>query len=285
MGSTHWSGPLLVNGGAFDEAPIEALGNRSNYKVWIENFDANVADITAIETLGWAETEVGTTTSRSNVVSKATGYLLLNPGTADDTGTNIQHNVVPTTSAIVAPHKTCGPLTSTTTLMDNRELLFETRIGVSGTTAAWSGKTVIGWVLSPDTALMTVTSGVPAIGTGGGIGFNIREDGVLRYFTQSTTVHNSVTTHLNIATLGAANVIQWYTLGFRARWLDASAATGVVDFYLDGGLLGSVSNDMPMTSTEVYAVSYEMLNGGGLVNDLYVDYIVTGLSRPGFTIP
>lgn len=284
MGNTHYSGPILVGGGVAGEAPIHSISPRSNYKVWVEEFTEPVASIAAMETVGWAEAAINTPTAATIVATAETGYLLLNPGTKADAGTSIQRNLLPTAARINSTHKIIPPLVSTATLMDGRELFFEARIGVSGTTAAWDAKAIFGWIVT-DTAMMTGTTGVPALADGGGIGFHIGEDGVLSYFTQSVDTYNAVATTIDISTLGAAATFQWYTLGFRARWVDASAATGVVDFYVDGNLAGTVVDDMPMTSTETYSVSCEMLTGPALVNDLAIDYIITGVSRPGHTIP
>jgi hypothetical protein len=286
MGSTHYSGPILVGGGVADESPIHTISPRSNYKTWVEEFKEDVADIAAMETLGWTETAINTPTAATNIVTKETGYLLINPGTKADAGSSLQLNAAPTGAGLATAHQSAGPLTSTTTLMDGRELFFETRIGVSGTTAAWDAKCIFGWIVT-DTALMTGATGVPALATGGGIGFHFGEDGVLSYFTQATVVggYTAVDTGLDITTLGAAATIQWYTLGFRARWVDASGGTGVVHFYRDGNLIGTVTDGLPMQSTQTYSVSFEMLTGPALVNDFYVDYIVTGVSRPGYTIP
>jgi len=286
MGNTHWSGPLLAGGGFADEGPISALDSNSNYKVTHESFLEDIADIAAMETVGWAEAAINTPTAATIVASPETGYLLLNPGTKADAGTSIQRNLAPTAARVPSSHNILGPMTSTATLMDNRELFFETRIGVSGTTAAWDAKAIFGWIVT-DTAMMTGATGVAALATGGGIGFHIGEDGVLSYFTQSAAVgtYSATASTVDISTLGAANTIQWYTLGFRARWVDASAGTGNVKFYIDGNLAGTHTDNMPMTSTEVYSVSYEMLTGPALVNDLYVDYVTVGVSRPGHTIP
>ncbi len=283
MGNTHFSGPILINGGPAAEAPIHTISPRSNYKSWIEEFSDDVADITALETLGWAETAITTPTAATVTALKENGYLAINPGTKADSGSQAQLNATPT-AVTASPHKTCGPLTSTATLMDGRELFFEMRFGVMSDTTAWDGKALFGWCVT-DTALLNATTGAAAIGTGGGIGFHIGETGVLSYFTQSTTTYNAVDTGISILALDAAATFQWYTLGFRARWTDASAATGQVEFYRDGSLIGTVVDDMPMTSTQTYSVSYSVLNGPARDSDVAIDYIITGVSRPGYTIP
>lgn len=286
MGNTHFSGPILVDGGPFANAPISSINQRSNYKVTTEQFTEDVPDIAGMETVGWAETAVGSPGSPSVLATPETGYLLLNPGTTADTGTNLQRNLAPTAARVPSSHNILGPMTSTTTLMDNRELFFETRVGFMSDTTAWDGHFMCGWLVT-DTLLMTATTGVAAIATGGGIGFHVGETGVVSFFTQATVVggYTAVDTGLNILALDTAATFQWYTLGFRARWVDASAGTGVVDFFRDGSLIGTVSNGLPMQSTEVYSVSYECSNGPARDVDVAVDYVTVGVSRPGFTIP
>jgi len=298
---SHFEGPVLGSGksfgGIFENVPQWAISQAaSKYKVYYEDFKSPVADATALGTLGWAATAVGAVAANTTTVTTQNGFLLINAGTAADTGWNLQYNLSPITAAAsAAPHQIYGPVTSTATLMDDRELIFATRIGYAQLAGVWAAgigsKVVIGWTLSPDIALMTPTTGALTIGTGGGMVFHITEAGRLNFVTQRTTTPATAITIRQAGTFpdatSATVVGNWIEFGFRAVWDDASdnAANGYVQAFVNGQLVGTKVNDMPMSSTEVYSVSIEVLNGPAASPDidLGVDYIMTAISRPGTT--
>ena len=295
---THFQGPLLGNAdsarGLFDDAALATVDAvRSPYQLQVEDFDYPFAD-GELAASGWTLTNIGSASSPTEVVDAATGYLLLNPGDGDDDGSQIAYNTAPTGADTAVPElKLLGPITSTATLMDSREMIMYFRVGFStgGDSAGWAAKACFGWIESTDTALMNPADGELTIAAGGGTGFHVAEDGTLGVFSTNAAVTSSTDTVVNVATDiaavdNAANTFVWYTLGFRTRWIDASAGTGKTDFYVNGRKSATITDTMPMDSTEAYAITFEYLNGAAGYNmDMAVDYIVSGLTRPGLTYP
>ena len=94
---THFQGPLLGNNssanGLFDDAALATVDAiRSPYQLQVEDFDYPFAD-GILAASGFTVTDIATAGSPTEVVDAATGYLLLNPGTGDDDGTQdcVQH--------------------------------------------------------------------------------------------------------------------------------------------------------------------------------------------------
>tara|TARA_B100000586_G_scaffold270186_1_gene252468 strand:+ start:8788 stop:9612 length:825 start_codon:yes stop_codon:yes gene_type:complete len=261
---------------------------RSPYQLQVEDFDYPVAD-GKLAGSGWTLTDIGSASSPSEVVDAATGYLLLNPGAGDDDGTQIAYNAAPTGTTTAEPQlKLLGPITSTATLMDNREMIMYFRVGFSSETTTWGAKACFGWITT-DTSFMAPATGALTIAAGGGTGFHVAEDGTLGVFSTNAAVTSSTDTGVNVLTDIAgvtAGDFVWYTLGFRTRWIDASAGTGSTDFYVNGRKSATITDTMPMDSTEAYSIAFEYLNGAAGFNmDMAVDYVVSGLTRPGLTFP
>lgn len=290
---THFQGPLLGNEsatkGLFDDVALGAVDSiRSPYQIQVEDFDYPFAD-GILAASGFTVTDIGTAASPTEVVDAATGYLLLNPGTGDDDGTQIAYNTAPTGATTANPElKLLGPITSTATLMDNREMIMYFRVGFSSETTTWGAKACFGWITT-DTASMTPGTGALDIAAGGGTGFHVAEDGTLGVFSTNAAVTSSTDTGVNVLTDIAAVTagdFVWYTLGFRTKWIDASAGTGHTDFYVNGSKKTTITDTMPMDSTEAYAITIEYLNGeAGFNMDMAVDYVVSGLTRPGLAYP
>jgi len=282
-GGIHWKGPLL---GSDEAGPFEDIAtsvwsdNSSRFKTYVEDFDSVMAD-GELAARGVTVSDINTATSPTEVVTKETGYLLINPGTKADSGTHTQA-VAAASSTIHPEFQTIGPIVSTATLMDSREMAFETRIGVQSDTTVWDGKVILGWLASDASPMGT--DGIPSLTTGGGIGFHFHSDGVLRYFarqTALTAVAHMTDTVIDITTLTTAAVFQWYKLGFRAKWADASAGTGAVSFFVNDRKVGEITTDLPMASTQTYGVAFGVLNGAARVSDLAVDYVITAITGPG----
>lgn len=292
---THFQGPILGSaaskGGLFRDVPTASFEQvRSPYQMHVEDFRAPTAD-GALAASGWTLTAIGLGTGASEVVDAETGYLLLHPGSVYDGGGNIAYNAAPSADTTASPPlDILGEIDSTATIMDNRELIMEMRVGFSSENEAWQGKAMLGW-LTDDTDCMAPLTGVPTLKAGGGIGFHVGETGVLGVFSQTaalTAAPTSVTGHnilTDVAAVGAEAFV-WYTLGFRTRWIDASAGTGHTEFYVNGIKTNTISDGLPMDSTGTYAVTFEYINGpADREMDLAVDYIISGITRPGLTYP
>lgn len=285
--STRFDGPVVgakhSGGGLYRDIPLGAIDRaRSSYKVWVENFANEFADA-QLETMGATVTAINTPTAATEVVDNAVGYLEINPGTAADSGSEVQFNIPATAASLGNQLQTPGAITSTATLMDGRELIWACRFGVKATTTVFNGKILLGW-FTTDTSLMSNTTGVPSVATGGGAGFHIGEDGVMSYLASQTAITAAGTsTGVDITTLGAANTYQWYEVGFRIAWVDASAGTGTAEFFLDGRKLGEITSDLPMASTQDYSTTFAVHNGPATVVpcDLAIDWVMTAITGAG----
>jgi len=289
---THFQGPLLGSGdaarGLFDDVSLGAVDSaRSPYKVWTDNFDVQAADGQLVK-MGATLTDLNSATSAGESISGQNPYLLINPGTKSDAGSSVQFNAAPATDLAGAPFRSAGPIVSTASLMDGREFFFYTRVGFASDTTAWDGKAIVGWIVDDTTPLATAT-GALTIGTGGGVGFAVAETGELSYFTSGGAVTTSTDTATNVLTDTAdaddAGAYVWYTLGTRTRFVDASAGTGVTDFYVDGRNVATVADSVTMPSTQTYSMTYTICNGPARDSDLAVDYCITGITRSGLTFP
>jgi len=287
---THFKGPLLgAPKGPFAGTSVGLTSRfRGPYREHLELFESilSEADLAAC---GWTQSDNGTTGTATIARSGAQGGMIMNPGTTADTGISIQNNVIPAETKVSRTTLSVGPVVSTTTLMDNRELIWATRVGfLQGTGTAWTNKAVLGWAVT-DTALMTPTTGVLAVTTGGGAFFHITEAGQLNAVVQGTTVATSADTGIDIGTLSTA-FGNFLDLAIRIRWVDASAGTGVAEFYVNGtrtNVVNGATTALPMQSTQTYSSTFEILNGPTTspAVDMLVEYLYTGITRAGLTYP
>jgi len=295
---THFQGPVLgsnrASQGLFLDSPLGVVDQfRSPYKQYLETFDGLASGVTTdLEGAGWTETAVGTAASRTWAYSHAEGCLVINADTVADEGTNGQFNGTIAAAKVSHQHRLLGPVVSTATLMDTRELIWATRISfLVGNGTNYDSKAVLGW-MAGGTAQMTASTGALAALTGGGIGFHINGDtnsGSIDCISGQTRVAAASGVSVTDATTtftgtGAAG---WIDLGFRARWVDASAGTGTIDYFINGANVLSVANDMPMQSTQTYSNTIELINGPATADqvDMGVEYIYNAISRPGLTYP
>ena len=287
---THFQGPVLgsdaTRGGLFRDVPVAAHERvRSPYKVIVEDFPVAVAD-NSLPLGGLTETDLNTATSPSTLIN--VDGLLINAGTKADAGTSIQFNAAPAALTTIShTYRTIGPITSTATLMDNKEIFFETRVGFQGEATVWDGKAIVAWMVTDATPLATAT-GALTIADGGGMGFAVAETGELSYFSSAAAITTSTDTGINVLTDVAAEAsgdFKFYTLGCRALITDASASTGSTEFYVNGRKVATLVDSVPMDSTEVYSMTYTCVNGPAQESDMLIDWIVTGKTREGLVRP
>jgi hypothetical protein len=266
----------------------------SGYNSYLESFQHHtIADNADLINMGWAYATRNTPTATSLSLSRTNGYLLANAGTNADSGISFHTGGTPQAGVDVATTELASPVVnalggvvSTTTLMDNREIYFQTRIGVlQSESDVWDSKFALGWTVD-DLALMNTATGALDIATGGGFGFHFPESGNITAFYQPTTVGTVQSVDLNQdVSLSAADTFTWYTLGCKASWTDASAGEGSMEWYLNGDQVLRVADSLPMQSTQTYSMCFDVLNGPATVQDLdiAIDYLATGITAPGLT--
>jgi len=252
-----------------------------DFNIAFENFDGEVTSATDLATMGWVVTDVDTS-GHSETVVGADSFLRIASGSKNDAGVELQLLTPTTATHTQAPHKSIGPMVSTATLMDNRSMFMFTRIGVMHTVAAWTEKMLFGWVVT-DTSVMVPGTGAPSITTGGGIYYHIGEDADISATTQTAAAAADQTSVGTQGTASSATVIgDWVEYGWVAEWTDADAGTGVVRFYIDGELVATKTDGLPMTSTQTYGVTFALLGGAtDQASSMGVDYILTGVSASG----
>ena len=284
---SHWKNPLLVSGGPLDDSPRGPADlAHSAYQIHYESFNESFVDGGFVGA-GWTLTDINSATTPTEVVDPETGYLLLNPGTKDDSGSAVQKILLPSQGTFVVPsHDVLGPITATATLMDGREIFFQTRVGVMSATTAWDAKALIGWYIT-DTTLLATAGGLPTVGAGGGFGFHIGEDGIISTHCTDAAITTAGTASTKDVSTVVANTVTWFTLGARMRVIDASAGTGFCDFFIDGNHVNRIGDTMCMdTNAEEFSYTMSIVNGDNTNDhDLVVDYILTGITRPGLTWP
>jgi len=285
-----FQGPILGSNragkGLFENTSVGLTSRfQSPYKEFYEDF-TTVVSTAGMEDAGWTETSAG---SATNAYSQELGMLVVNAHTVADQGSSLQNNAAGTTSATSQVTNLPGPITSTDTLMDGRELIWATRIGLLvGDGTSFDSKLLIGFFVT-DTALMTAATGALDLATGGGIGFHINGDtgdGSIDAVIQGTDTATSTDTGVSVGTL-SSTMGNFVDLGFRARWVDAGTGTGTVDYFVNGTKVVTVTDGLPMQSTQVYSNSIELINGPATADevDLGVEYIYNAISRAGLTYP
>jgi hypothetical protein len=302
---THFKGPLLsadnAGGGFYKDMPLSVVErSRSPYKIFYENFETQLAGGTKGANLGLSGctiTEKGTATAAQASISGVLNYLDLYAGSAVDTGQEFQFILAPNALTTISPDlHLLGPITTTGTYMDGKELFWEARVGIQcDTSADWTGSFLAGWCVT-DTDLIEETTGALQIAAGGGFGFYASGDvptGELGFFSSAGAISAGSLTNvqgINVVTDVAAagvGVIKWYKLGARMRILDASASTGVVDFYVNDKKVGTLNDQCCMdANAEVFSLTFASINGPG-TDDMHVivDYIMSGITRDGLTYP
>jgi hypothetical protein len=239
--------------------------------------------------VGWQQNDIGSASGASELVIGADLGLHVNPGTAADEGTQLQFKIPSTAASLGSTHRVLPEFISTATLMDNREIFFQVRLGEVATTAASNNNKWMLGIMTDDDAWLNATSGVPAIAAGGGFGFHKGEAGAITGVSTEaaiTAAGTAMSPAVNHLALDADATIEWHTYGARCRVIDADAGTGQTDFWVDGTHRLTLTT-VPFDSTEVYSFGVAVANGPATVNvtDLYLDYILTGISRPGLTWP
>jgi hypothetical protein len=290
---THFEGPILGDNrssrGLLEDAPIDVISRaRSPYKVQYEDFQVLQAAAQP-ETAGWTISDIGTSAAATETTGGAVGGMFINPGTTVDTGTTMQFKGPGTAASLSNVHNILGSIVSTATLMDNRELFFEVRLGYQSNSATSNdGKFILGWFTEQDSDLVHATTGLPLIPAGGGFGFFKNEAGLISAVSSPdaiTTQAHTTTTGTNILATNTVNVYDYIILGAKSRWTDASESEGTTTFYVNHAPVVTLNDVQCMDSTETFHFSFAAANGPTNLQDYVIDYILTGITRPGLVYP
>jgi len=295
-GGSHWAGPILGSNssfsGLFEDIPADVIARAASpYKVWFEDFGEECTTSQAgtnLGTLGWSVTQVNTPAANTVGVIDRNLALVIDCGTTADTGYNLRFNTAPAATATGDIHNIWPQTQGTATLMDGRSMVVAVRLGLLQGTDAWNSKLFVG--IGPnDASMMLPTDGSLTITAGGGFGFHIAEDGHMDAVIQPTTtasVQQVMASIDSISTTGSiTSTLSFIELGMRARWVDASAGTGSVEYFVNGRLVHRFANLMPIQGAATYCFTLEALNGNASRDlDVEVDSILTAVTRPGVTV-
>jgi hypothetical protein len=235
-------------------------------------------------------TDIGSPTSPSEVSGGVTGGLFINPGSKVDSGVEIQWKGPGAAAGLNNAHQILGTLISTTTAMDGRELFFEVRLGIqTNLLTANDGKWLLGFFVE-DTSVLSNTTGLPLVPAGGGFGFHKGETGLVTALCtpDAITAAGTAGTLQNQLALSATSTYNYFKYGARARWVDADATSdaGMVTYYINDAVVQSTAYDtMPFDSTETFHFTFAAHNGPVQIQDYILDYVTTGITRPGLTYP
>jgi hypothetical protein len=272
-----------------DDLPLGLIDQgRSPYRVYYEDFRERFADGQA-ELSGWQSDNLGAGTAATVVRLGADESMLINAGTTADEGQQIQFKIPAVGTALTSTHRVLPEFDSTATLMDNREIFFQTRFGIRAATAASNNcKWAIG-IFTDDDELIAPLTGLPAVAAGGGFGFFQGEDGAVTAASTEAAIvaaGTALVPAVDLTALTTDATTEWHTCAARCRVIDADAGTGQTDFWWDGTHRLTLTT-VPFDSTESYSMAFAICNGPAVVNvaDMYVDYLITGITRPGLTYP
>jgi hypothetical protein len=257
----------------------------SPYKVYYEDFAEQAADA-QIETMGFTVTDINTPTSPQETITGANRALFLNPGSKVDSGIELQFNIPSTGASLGSTFKILPEFLQTDTLMDGQEIFFQTRIGsVSNSAADNDSKYLLGFFVN-DATLLGHLTGLPTVAAGGGFGFFKGEDGAVTCVSTNAAITAAGTAMVPAVSelVMTVNVPNWHTYAARCRVIDASAGTGVTDFWYDNIHRLRLAT-IPFDATDTHSFTMALLNGPTQIADWHVDYVLTGWTRPGLTWP
>lgn len=256
-------------GGAGLNLGLNALCGESNMVTTFDDFDGIVTteeadSATNYETLGWAITEDGTVANvgeeigqndPANVDTWMPSCLVLNGGTADNSGFNMQlvHALhtsggpefpylwIPEETSISHPQGSRAALGA----LDETTWVFACRIGLKADdtvtgAGAWDSSFFIGWAASGDTSIMTHDTGALTIASDGPlIGFHVPVLGGIHgisHRTEATAMAEGVNFTAIVADGGVdGTVANGAAVAGDTMWFDLALRMHVTDMSLDAG--------------------------------------------------
>lgn len=291
-GGVHYQGPILgsdkAGGGLFEDIPDAHYGQMlSPYNCWVENFDTVVADATAAGELGATFTASAGVAANTVVGGGSIGRLQLNAGTAANTGwASVQFNIPSSQATYVNNRYNLPVMTSgSAVLAAGREVMMFARVGFNANAAGvWDGGALIGWFVN-DTSLLDLTTLLPTVAAGGGIGFHIGSGGVLSYISNDAAITAAGTT-IQATFPALTTTAVFYDFGIRFKVTDFTNQKGNADFYFGTAYnmkkIASTYQDgtLPITNAAVYSPSFAIVNGATLQTDMFLESAMVALARP-----
>jgi hypothetical protein len=265
-------------------------GIASPYKVWYEDFREPKLD-GQFGLSGWTVTDTGGGSPTEVVgIDGSLAAVLDLSATADD-GVELQFDIVPAAAATGDGHQIMPEITAAgDAVLDGKEIFFQTRMATNADSATANDCKWLVGIFVKDTSLLSTTTGLPTVADEGGFGFHKGEGGAVTMLSTSAAIIAAGTACVpavsELAQTASTDV--WHTIAARCRLIDASAGTGVTDFWYDGIHRGRIEDTQPFDDDGVYSFSIAACNGPaspGTVADIKFDYILTGMTRPGLTWP
>ena len=198
----------------------------------------------------------------------------------------MQFNIANASDALITTHQVIPSFTSTATLMDNREMFFQVRMGTSSASATLNDCKYLMGIFENKAVILTVAGGLPAVDAGGGFGFHKGEGGAVTLLSTNAAITTAGQACVPAVSelADTVTVFNYHTYSARCRIVDASAGTGKTDFWYDGQFVGTITDTQPFDSTETYEFVFACANATQ-ATDFRIDYILSGISRPGLTWP
>lgn len=282
---THWQNPLLVSGGPLDDVPRGIVdGIAGPYKVWYEDFRENKVDGQFLLS-GWTVTDIGGSPTEQVLLADKPMAKLAFGGTGDQ-GVQLQYDIVPAAAITGSAHKIIPEFTCSATFMDGQEMFFQVRMATNSNSATDNDVKYLLGMFVKDTSLLSTTTGLPTVADHGGFGFHKAELGAVTCVSSVAAITTAGTAMVPAVSelADTVNTDNWHTYAARLRVIDASAGTGVCDFWYDGIHRLRLST-ITMDDVGVYSFSISGINGPSQLADLKIDYILTGMTRPGLEWP
>lgn len=289
---SHSRGPILgdnkAGDGLFEDIPLAYVDQvRSPYRVWVDRFGDTIVDETAFNLLGGTATASAGVAANS-IVGSAAGRLLINAGTAANTGyASVQFNAA-ANSAVNNRYNALAIATSSTAFGNGKEVIWFARVGFSAAAAgAWDGGALLGWFIT-DTSLLDLITLLPTVAAGGGIGFHIGSTGAVTYVSNDAAITTAGA--VQVGTIAAlTSTVVFYEFGFRFKTTDYTTQTGMADFYFGTqGNMAKVASTfqngtLPVPNATTYSSSFALINGAAAATDMHLESLLMGLSRFGQT--
>lgn len=284
--TTHWRGPILgadnAGGGLWRNVNLASVDEvRGPIKLLTENFTQVLAS-GDLATLGATVTTVGAVAANSDTAGTAASVLTLNPGTAANTGYNIQFNAAITATVLKPLNilQTFDP--SGASNLDGREFVWFARFGLGSNATTWDGGALLGMFVT-DAALLDPATMVPTVASTGGAGFHVGATGNISFIASNGAITAPGTTLATLGTMSTAtSAFKWYDAGFRYKQIQINGAGRLTAYFGPSGYNMLKVYDATTILDGNLSNSLVILNGAANQSDLGVDCMAMGTTRRAY---